>query len=387
MKKIIFCFFSLMMTNLFADSFSDIIQDLTVQIACTGQYNATMAGETWKDDPIDFYNPRLMASRFTELAGKKTEYPTFYGICYNYAKYAFLDIQKYHSIYEQSGMRKNQFYITGVDDYPYELFLVTLSDAEKSDLYRNGEYLKKHKTEYIGSHKTSDNNRVTQHAWIWIQRNDGTWFWIDPTFTDNLGYVVYGYVDRNTNEEIQLKPDKNYCIVYPSYLDKLPAYEGIPYNDELYIDNAPTYDYQPTVVTEDEFMIGAAYIKSIDSEKNFTHQNFVDGFEIIFASPINISITNHFEMLYFAYMSCEIDEQDYSSWVVGSDYGYALAGFFVPYVGLGLGTQTIDNETNFEYKIDLGLILNFNYFQIGAELSFGTILGTTYSVLLLFRGP
>ena len=86
-------------------------------------------------------------------------------------------------------------------------------------------------------------------------------------------------------------------------------------------------------------------------------------------------------------MSCEIDEQDYSSWVVGSDYGYALAGFFVPYVGLGLGAQTIDKETNFEYKIDLGLILNFNYFQIGAELSFGTILGTTYSVLLLFRGP
>ena len=52
-------------------------------------------------------------------------------------------------------------------------------------------------------------------------RNDGICFWVDPTWTDNLGYVVYGYIANG--EEMQLRPDEKYCIDYPYYLKNLPA--------------------------------------------------------------------------------------------------------------------------------------------------------------------
>ncbi|WP_215905147.1 alpha/beta hydrolase [Treponema phagedenis] len=49
----------------------------------------------------------------------------------------------------------------------------------------------------------------------------GVQFWIDPTWTDNGGWVVYGYVENG--EEIQCRPDKKYCIDYRAdLLDNLP---------------------------------------------------------------------------------------------------------------------------------------------------------------------
>lgn len=44
---------------------------------------------------------------------------------------------------------------------------------------------------------------------------------VDPTWTDNLGYVVYGYVNNN-GQEIQCKPNKDYCVTYPASLNNLP---------------------------------------------------------------------------------------------------------------------------------------------------------------------
>lgn len=391
MKKLILCFMTLMMTNLYADNFSSIIQDLAVQIACTGQYNATMTGGTWQDDPIDFYNPILMADRFTTLSGRRTEYQTFYGICYNYAKYAFLEIQNNQYLYEQNGMRKNQFYITGVDNVTDELSLLTLAKPGEHDTYRNGEYLNEYTTEFISSHKTTKGTRVTHHAWLWIQRDDGTWFWIDPTFTDNLGYVVYGYVDRDTDEEIQLKPDKNLCLLYPSYLNDLPEYESVRYNEDFYrIDNTnDDYDYYYELNKknnfEDEPFIGIGYIKAIDSELNFTQRNFVDGFEIFSVSQIKESVSEIFTGAYFAYMSCGIDWNKNTSWVLGTTVGFSIAGIVAPYAGVGFGCKTVGDVNGFEHKVDLGLLINFKYFVIGGEISYGTILGSSYSIFFSVR--
>jgi tetratricopeptide (TPR) repeat protein len=49
------------------------------------------------------------------------------------------------------------------------------------------------------------------HAWLWIYRNDGTIYWLDPTWTDNSGYLWWGIV-RN-GEETQVRPSAEYCMV------------------------------------------------------------------------------------------------------------------------------------------------------------------------------
>lgn len=62
--KFLIIVFMLLSTKLFADSFTDAIQDLAIQTACIGQYSATQAGGGWYDDPYDYYTPPMMAERF-----------------------------------------------------------------------------------------------------------------------------------------------------------------------------------------------------------------------------------------------------------------------------------------------------------------------------------
>lgn len=72
-----------------ADDFTDILQDLAVQTACIGQYSATQAGRTWSEDPYDYYKPYLLADRFKKMSGNMTRTTTFYGVCFDYAEFAY----------------------------------------------------------------------------------------------------------------------------------------------------------------------------------------------------------------------------------------------------------------------------------------------------------
>ena len=81
--------------QLFADSFTDAIQDLAIQTACLGQYSMTEAGGGWYDDPHDYYTPQMMAQRFADMSGNMTRTTTFYGICFDYAQFAYNDVEKY----------------------------------------------------------------------------------------------------------------------------------------------------------------------------------------------------------------------------------------------------------------------------------------------------
>jgi hypothetical protein len=37
---------------------------------------------------------------------------------------------------------------------------------------------------------------ATVHAWLWVYSNDGTIYWIDPTWTDTAGYIWWGVVEN-----------------------------------------------------------------------------------------------------------------------------------------------------------------------------------------------
>lgn len=211
--SVILLFFSL---QSFADSFTDAIQDLAVVIACKGTYAGAEAG--YVDDPDDFYKPNIMASRFASESGNKTMTTTFYGVCFNYAQFAFTDIKTYKSWYNQQGMYESQFWLAGVHDNPNQIELMGIGTKNDYSRIQNGEYIKTYNTS-LRSVKT--HGGATKHAWLWIERADGVWFWIDPTWTDTGGYVVYGYV--KDGQEIQCRPDEKYCEIYPAYLNNLPS--------------------------------------------------------------------------------------------------------------------------------------------------------------------
>lgn len=210
--------------QLFADSFTDAIQDLAIQTACLGQYSMTEAGGGWYDDPHDYYTPQMMAQRFADMSGNMTRTTTFYGICFDYAQFAYNDVEKYKKWYNEQGMYEGQFWIAGVHENSNQIILSMPTTKANATIIQNGVYIKtfgEKSNRNVKTHKQLNGVRATHHAWFWIQRADGVWFWIDPTWTDNLGYVVYGYVSKS-GEEIQCRPDEDFCITYPSYLKDLP---------------------------------------------------------------------------------------------------------------------------------------------------------------------
>ena len=225
MKKIITVLILslLFASNTFADIFTDAIQDLAVVSACKGIYSATEAGGGWYDDPHDYYTPQVMAKRFARESGTKTMTLMQYGVCFNYAQFAWTDIQQYNNWYNQKGMYESQFWLAGVYENPNQIELMSIGTKNDYTRLENGEYIKTYNNSLrnVKTHRLGNQGeRATYHAWLWIEREDGVWFWMDPTWTDNLGYVVYGYV-RN-GEEIQCRPNKDFCIIYPAYLDFLP---------------------------------------------------------------------------------------------------------------------------------------------------------------------
>jgi tetratricopeptide (TPR) repeat protein len=51
---------------------------------------------------------------------------------------------------------------------------------------RNGVYVKESERQNVRTH-----GNATYRAWLWMYGNDGEIYWIDPTWTDNYGYVVW----------------------------------------------------------------------------------------------------------------------------------------------------------------------------------------------------
>ena len=229
MKKSIFfiILFSFFASAITADDLANILQDLAVQIACLGRYSTAQTGvyvTSRYNDPTDWYDPPMMANRFAAMSGNMTRTITFYGVCFDYAQFAWDYINANRKIYNNAGMKGNQWYIavTKPND-PYNITLYTPATKENSTTVMNGVYLKENSRYNVHAH-----DRATGHAWIWVQHNNGTWYWIDPTWTDNTGYVWWGIVKNG--EEIQYDPDPKYCVAsnYPKSNRTNPTPSGTP---------------------------------------------------------------------------------------------------------------------------------------------------------------
>ena len=224
MKRVCFVLAVLLSSLAFADDFTNILQDLAMQTACLGKYSNAEAGNYSIPDPHDYYTPEMMAQRFSKMSGNRTRIQTFYGICFDYAQAAWDDIKRYQASYNRAGMRNQEWYIAAVDDNPN---YITLYDPIPDERVQwngygyvdkrdgkylrklNGVYCKKKSDKYVTAHGSN----TTYHAWLWVQRTNGTWYWIDPTWTDNTGYVWYGKVSGD--REIELTPDMRYCVTTP----------------------------------------------------------------------------------------------------------------------------------------------------------------------------
>jgi tetratricopeptide (TPR) repeat protein len=167
------------------------LQWLAVQTACVGQYNMAQTGDYSLGDPQDYYKPGDIRAYLTEMSNNRTKTDTFYGICFDYAQSAYNDIATYQSHYEKLGMQKGGWYIAAVDDNPRQITLYDPVSKAKATVIMNGVYLKENSRKNVQAHEGA-----TRHAWLWVYGNDGTIYWIDPTWTDNNGYVWWGTVQN-----------------------------------------------------------------------------------------------------------------------------------------------------------------------------------------------
>ena len=159
----------------FSDSFSSCIQNLAYQVACLGQYNAAQTRDGGSD-PHDFYTPNMLREYFAKVSGARTKTDTFYGVCFDYAQAAYNEIKKNRSWFIQNGMADNQWYIAANSKDNSCIILYDPVSPEKSDFSMNGVPVKERFRRYFPAHVDSRGIPAKNHAWLWIQRNDGTWF-------------------------------------------------------------------------------------------------------------------------------------------------------------------------------------------------------------------
>lgn len=421
----------------FADTFTDLLQDLAMQTACLGTYSNTEAGKYGIRDPHDYYSPPMLAERFAKMSGDRTRIQTFYGICFDYAQAAWDNIKQYQSNYNKVGMLNQQWYIVAIKDNPN---IITLYDpipesriqqvgsyyTDKRDgvvLERwNGVYCKKNSEYKIKTH-----SGATWHAWLWIQRTDNTWYWIDPTWTDNTGYVWWGYVSNT--EEIQLAPSAKYCITCPPYLpDYIPKQTQInpvpqekkkqeqiqpeqkKQEPEIEIEpkkkeekkttptTTQTENYDPCGIGCAIDLIGACcsgdiglyycvgYTGSLPYEKlgnpEGTQYFNLDKFGIQLSFADNNQV-KWFGILTIDYLINHSEKLKSDSMLFGYDLGIKLMEYIQPYTGISLGLKWYDSflgDSTFAWKICGGFRFAFPLFCINTDISYGSILGVATTV-------
>ena len=349
MKKqitVLFLFLAIVCTT-FADSFTDAIQDLAVRTACVGQYSATEAGGGWNEDPHDFYTPQMIASRLAQESGNMTRTSTFYGVCFDYAQFAFDYIEWNLNYYKSVGLYERQFWLAGTDNNSNTIELQYPGNKNDYSVIQNGVYVKRPANNPFRSIKThrlnNQGNRAIHHAWVWIQRADGVQFWIDPTWTDNLGYVVYGYVS-SSGEEIQCRPNRDFCINYPSNLNNLP----LPPSYGNTIPQSPTANSTNREETIKD--AGRTYTDIITGKTIYASE---DDMYIIWSLGFHTPCDKLFDTSTLGLsLSCE------SVPVTGNTWHSAIFMWQADYYALNGNSALL-------FDINLGYQLSWNYFGLG----------------------
>jgi tetratricopeptide (TPR) repeat protein len=189
-----------------ADDFTDALQWLTAQIACVGIYNRAQTGDYTHGDPTDHYKPSDMREYLTGLTGNRTRTNMFYGACFDYAHETYNFILNNQRYYESLGMTPGGWYMAVVEDNPNRITLYDPVPKDQTKVTLNGVYVKESAQKNVQAH-----SNATKHGWLWVYGKDGTVYWIDPTWTDNTGYVWWGVVQNG--KEVQRDPLEQYCMV------------------------------------------------------------------------------------------------------------------------------------------------------------------------------
>jgi hypothetical protein len=356
-----------------ADDLADLLQDLAIQTACLGMYSSAETGvlvTSRYDDPPDWYDPPFMANRFAAMSGNMTRINTFYGVCFDYAQFAWNDIADYQADYNEAGMKGQQWYIAAADaGDPYTIILYDPVSKEKATTISNGVYLKEN-----SRHKVYTHDGASGHAWLWVQHNNGTWYWIDPTWTDNTGYVWWGIVENG--KEVQYYPDAGYCVAsnYPR--------PGITGSGTRSSDS--TYTASPDADVDFAHLgYSLSYVRAFDADSGLgsgfsfsTEDQFPNKFSL-FSSSIDYLTAD-------AIMTDDINIYSKSSLIFGTALGYPLFRIFTIYAGGGLGFTWSDSDSDssveFAWKVNAGLRLQFSFLFAKFDVSFGTIIGPSYGI-------
>jgi hypothetical protein len=245
----------------------------------------------------------------------------------------------------------------------------------------------------------TNGTRATDHAWLWIMRNDGVWFWIDPTWTDNSGYVVYGYVDNG--EEVQLRPDKELCINYPDYLYNLPlppkwgkelAPSSSTTSSSSTSVNNSTYSSNNSTSSLMNNYLSIGYIGSLESIEKFGSEFFnFNKYGLEISAEAGPDINDLICIISFDYLSYYdySEEKSLKSCLLGLSFGYGLIPIFQPYIGSAIGYKRNDKfETSnmqFSWKINGGFRIDLDTICIRTDISYGTILGFAGIIAVGFR--
>jgi hypothetical protein len=291
-----------------ADDLANLLQDLAVQTACLGMYSTAQTGvyvTSRYDDPPDWYDPPMMANRFAATSGNMTRTITFYGVCFDYAQFAWDDIKKNQKLYNDAGMKGQQWYIaTSNQNDPNTIILYDPVSKEKATIFNNGVYLKEN-----SRHKIYAHDGATGHAWLWVQHNNGTWYWIDPTWTDNTGYPWWGIV--KDGKEVQYYPDPSYCVASnyprPGRTNTETRSQNSTYTNNTSANNASSANYN---YSNSYFLIGYNYINNLPL-------GFTIGGDLSYLS-VNFGGEGQYEV---------------TEWVIG--LAFPLGDFFLLPIGIG----------------------------------------------------
>jgi hypothetical protein len=356
-----------------ADELADLLQDLAIQTACIGMYSATEASKmegviNRYDDPPDWYTPPLMATRFAQMSGNMTRTNTFYGICFDYAQSAWDDIKKYQSAYNEAGMKDQQWYIAAAfPGDPNTIILYDPVSPENATSYLNGVPVREY-----ARHKIYTHDGTTGHAWLWVQHNNGTWYWIDPTWTDNTGYTWWGMVEKG--KEVTYFPDPTYCIASnyprPPQPNETPAERATRSQNSTYTE----YIRYTPQFADAELSVGlyAGYIFSFDFD--FSHKyGFTIGLED--HVPYNFALVGSLSLDYLVNKI-----ENLNSLIAGYTIGYQFFSNFVAYAGGGVGVRFPMDDGWFAWKANGGLRVQVSRFFTKFDVSYNPIIGPSLGV-------
>lgn len=179
------------------------LQWLAVKVACKGTYDMAYCGDFESPNPKNFYSTKFIKPYLARNDGSAQRGTSlFEGICFDYADFALHECITDKNLYKSI---KNIF-MAGTFDNCNDIILYRIANSfENSDMKINNTPVVIYSHQHTQAHRNS-----THHAWVWLQTNDGTVYWIDPTYTDNTGHPVYGIV--RGGREVELPPDPSLCI-------------------------------------------------------------------------------------------------------------------------------------------------------------------------------